>query len=70
MEDVFIRLNNIMLEIGDTNYSNSQQTQELFNLNNLIYPDLKEYSTYCGACRGRVYNRLKRYWDHNKTKLN
>jgi hypothetical protein len=37
------------------------QCTRMFNLNNAIFPDLKEYTPSCGACRERVYNRLLEY---------
>lgn len=39
------------------------ELQTLFNWNNKIYPDLKEFSTYCPDCVSRVYKRLKTYRD-------
>jgi hypothetical protein len=66
--EILTRVDNIMIEIGETNYSNSEQTTELFNLNNIIFPNLKEFGVSCSSCRSRVYNRLKEYWIKNKLK--
>jgi hypothetical protein len=38
----------------------------MFNLNNAIFPDLKEWTPSCGACRERVYNRLRDYAENIK----
>jgi hypothetical protein len=56
------KLNDLMISIGDSNYIDAAQTRDLFNLNNIIYPDLKEHGTGCSSCRIRVYNRLKAHW--------
>lgn len=35
--------------------------REMFNLHNEA-TGIMEYSTSCGSCRQRVYNRLKEWW--------
>lgn len=56
--DLFERLELLMNDIMGKDKVNTQQTDEMFNLNNLIYPDLKEFNKACPACRERVYKRL------------
>jgi hypothetical protein len=48
-------------ELRGKDFINSEQCSRMFNLNNAIFPDLKEWTQSCGACRERVYNRLVQY---------
>lgn len=48
-------------ELKGKDYIDAGQCSRMFNLNNAIFPDLKEYTPSCGACRERVYNRLLEY---------
>ena len=58
-------LHDLMIELEGKDRIDSHQTTKLFNLNNLIFPDLKEFTKGCPSCRERVYNRLKDYWKNN-----
>jgi hypothetical protein len=48
-------------ELRGKDFINADQCSRMFNLNNAIFPDLKEWTPSCGACRERVYNRLVQY---------
>lgn len=63
------RVGDLIESIGTTNYTDAHQTNEMFNLNNLIFPNLKEFGKSCSTCRLRVYHRLKSYWETNKNNL-
>jgi hypothetical protein len=59
------QLDELMRELEGKDKVADHQTRRMFNLNNIIYPDILEYTVSCGSCRGRVYNRLKKYWQEN-----
>lgn len=48
-------------ELKGKDFIDANQCTRMFNLNNAIFPDLKEWTPSCGACRERVYNRLLDY---------
>jgi hypothetical protein len=62
------KIQDLITEIGDTNYTNNVQTDLMFTLHNRAYPDSKESSKGCGACRLRVYNRLIEYLKNDNSK--
>ena len=68
MNDLFNRVDALMSGlVGRENYNhNAQVIREMFNLHNEVYPNNLEFSTSCGGCRQRVYQRLKLWWSENK----
>jgi len=66
MENPEEQLDNLMKELEGKDKILDHQTRLLFNINNIIFPDLQEYTVSCPACRSRVYNRMKTYWEKNK----
>jgi hypothetical protein len=58
-----------MLELEGKDKIMDEQTTRLFNLNNNLFKDIPEYNRSCPACRERVYNRLKTYWERIKTNM-
>jgi len=62
------KIQDLIDEIGDTNYTNNVQTDLMFIYHNKAYPLAKESSKGCGACRLRVYNRLLEYLKNDNTK--
>jgi hypothetical protein len=68
MNDLFNRVDALMSTlVGRENYNhNAQVIREMFNLHNEVYPNNLEFSTSCGGCRQRVYQRLKQWWSDNK----
>ena len=68
MNDLFNRVDALMSTlVGRENYNhNAQVIREMFNLHNEVYPNNLEFSTSCGGCRQRVYQRLKLWWQENK----
>lgn len=52
----------LLEELEGKNTINKEQTDRLFNIHNLIFPNIKEYGRSCVSCRSRVYNRLKNYY--------
>lgn len=63
MEERDLQLHQLMLELEGKDKIQDHQSRTLFNLNNLYYPDLIEYTVSCPACRSRVYNRMKKHWE-------
>jgi hypothetical protein len=56
--------------VGKENRSHSAETiRTLFNLHNEVF-NAREYSTSCGGCRKRVYERLRQWWWDNSGKIN
>jgi hypothetical protein len=41
----------------------SNNINTVFELNNYFFPHLREFGRGCGACRQRVTNRLKTFFD-------
>lgn len=68
MNDLFNRVDALMVTlVGKENHNhNALVIRELFNLHNEVYPQNLEFSTSCGGCRQRVYQRLKQWWIDNK----
>jgi len=62
MEAINVRVIRLIDEIGNSNYIKSNQTDELFKLNNELFPHLKEHGKSCAPCRLRVYNRVLTYY--------
>lgn len=58
-------LHKLMMEIEGKEKATANQIDRLFNLNNAIFPNLKEFTKGCPDCRERVYKRLKTYWINN-----
>ena len=44
---------------------NAETIRELFNLHNVTFPNMLEYSVSCSGCRARVFNRLRQWWQDN-----
>jgi hypothetical protein len=67
----FERVDNLMQQlVGNENRRHSAETiKELFNLYNEIF-NAREYSTSCGGCRKRVYERLRQWWCDNNGQIN
>lgn len=61
MKENHEKLKDLMAQLEGKDFINAEQCTLMFNLNNTIFPDLKEFTPSCGACRERVYNRLKAY---------
>jgi DNA-binding protein H-NS len=51
------RLDALMKEL-DPNGVSWEQVAAMYNLHNEMFPQIKEFSTFCDKCRSRVYNRL------------
>jgi hypothetical protein len=68
MNELFNRVDQMMTSlVGKENHNhNAQVIRELFNLHNEVFPGNLEFSTSCGGCRQRVYQRLKLWWQDNK----
>lgn len=60
-ENLPIKVQNLITEIGTTNYVNSNQSELMFILYNTIFPDKQEHTATCDSCRMRVYHGLKDY---------
>jgi len=39
------------------------QTKLLFNLHNFFFPNQQEWGVHCAGCRGRVYKKMKEYYN-------
>lgn len=68
MNEDFKKIDELMSALNGREYErqSSETIKLLFELHNKTFPNNKEYSTTCGGCRQRVYNRLKDYWLKNK----
>jgi len=58
----FTRVDSLLAEI-DTHAATGEQIAALFNLHNEMFPQIKEFSTFCDKCRSRVYNRIYRWYE-------
>lgn len=62
IEEYNRRVRSLMESIIPKGRAEKSETKELFELyndRNLPF----EYGTQCSACRGRVFNRMKAYWE-------
>jgi hypothetical protein len=50
-----------MLTLDGREKAQTHEIQHLFNYHNEIFPDIKEFGTYCDSCVTRVYNRMKQW---------
>jgi hypothetical protein len=66
MNEYLEKLDILMKELEGKDKILEEQTSRLFNLNNVIFPDLQEYNRSCPACRERVYHRMRNWWLKNK----
>lgn len=62
MEDTRLRLDTIMETLKGKHSIESHQTDELFALHNIYFPNNMEYGKTCSTCRARVYKRMKKLW--------
>lgn len=68
-QEEFDDLNDLFTNVITTltrNYDASVISR-MFRLHNLIFPP--NYSQSCGSCRKTVHDKLKDYWEGNKTKF-
>ena len=65
-EEQFKRLDDLMQQlVGREGVRHDAHViRQLFNLNNEL-TGIMEYSTSCGSCRSRVFNRVKQLWIDN-----
>lgn len=61
---------NIHQKVGEllaevTNHLSTLQVDLLFIYHNTIFPKQTEHTKSCAACRGRVFNRVKEWYDKN-----
>jgi len=63
---LFEKVDALMQELVGNEYrrQSAETIRILFNLHNEIF-ESKEYSTSCGGCRTRVYNKVKDWWLNN-----
>lgn len=47
------------------NYVTTVQTNIMFGVHNRLFPNQKEHTKGCSACRKRVYDRLKEWYKNN-----
>jgi len=64
-ENLLIKVNELIKEIGNTNFVNNNQSELMFILYNRIYPQNQEHNRSCGTCRGKVYRKLNEYLKTN-----
>ena len=68
MEDqsnLYPKVKNLMENhlIGKENYRiSSAIIKEMFLFHNMIFPKNRNFGRSCGACREKVYNRLKKWY--------
>jgi hypothetical protein len=53
------QLKTLLEELEGKNTISKAQTDTMFNIHNLIFPNIKEHGRTCTTCKSRVYNRLK-----------
>lgn len=65
MEEQVLQVKDLLEQLEGKFKITNEQTNKLFYLHNLFFPNTPEYSKSCGGCRLRVYNRLKRWYNEN-----
>jgi len=68
-DNLYEKVGNLLASITG-NYTDNNQTALLFIYHNKIYPTQQEHTQGCGACRGRVYNRVKDWYTKNTSNKN
>lgn len=63
-ENIIQKVGELLTEINPS-YLNSNQVDLMFIYHNKIFSKQQEHTKGCASCRGRVYNRLKTYYDEN-----
>jgi hypothetical protein len=59
------KIHNLMMELEGKDKILAHQTTLLFDLNNELFPDSKEFTKGCSSCRDRAYKRVSTYWKNN-----
>lgn len=62
-ENIHRKVGELLDEIG--NHLSSIQVDLMFIYHNRLFKNTQEHTKSCATCRGRVYNRLKDYYDKN-----
>jgi hypothetical protein len=66
--EIFEQIHNLVTEWVPKENNNvpADVITQIFNLHNKVFMDRPEYSTACGGCRQRVWNKLKTFYYENK----
>jgi hypothetical protein len=65
-DNLLTKVDDLIKEIGTTNFVNNNQSELMFILYNRIYPENPEHTRSCGSCREKVYRKLNDYLKTNK----
>lgn len=65
-DNLLSKVDELIQEIGTTNYVNNNQSELMFILYNRIYNENPEHNRSCGTCREKVYAKLNEYLKTNK----
>lgn len=57
--DLKERIEALIAELEGKEKITDEQTRRMFNLHNEAYPKNPEYTVSCGACRKRVWGKIK-----------
>jgi hypothetical protein len=63
-DNIIQKVGELLNEINPS-FVSSIQTELMFIYHNRLFKNLQEHTKGCSSCRGRVYNRLKDYYDKN-----
>lgn len=58
------QLETLMHKLKNATRIEKHETDEMFLLHNLIYPNNQEFGKTCSTCRNRVYKKLLATLDH------
>jgi hypothetical protein len=63
-DNIIQKVGELLSEIN-TSYLSSLQIDLMFIYHNRLFKNQQEHTKGCASCRGRVYNKLKDYYDKN-----
>ena len=64
-DNLLSKIDDLIKEIGTTNFVNNNQSELMFILYNRIYPENQEHNRSCGTCKEKVYRKLNDYLKTN-----
>lgn len=59
------RVKNLVLEVNKEGKIPEHLVDNMFDIHNTLFPNMKEFNKGCGACRKRTFGRIQKYYNEN-----